>query len=220
MSIAESDKISDCPEITFASARGVNVVPGQRLIKNIKLRDEGDKLKLTWHWPLETEYVYIFTDASLVNPRLFTLQEYKKRGGFYTQKVVGISTFYVYPFIRENGEDTLCEQPMGENVVSFTNLTMITADICEKIPLPIFQTRYRNHEITLTANHNVPSDIICYAKKENNRPDHDGVMYFFGEPLQAGQPVTRIIRTTKNEYINLFITEGKTSLYSLKTYGQ
>jgi hypothetical protein len=164
-------------------------------ITNLKCRDEGEKIKLTWSWHSEIELVY-------VNEKLFTLQEYKKRGGYFLKKTPGVCTYEVIPFTRENGEDILHE---GDKItVSFK--TKITCAIYEKIGL--FGSRYINHEVTLTSEYDVPSNIICYTKSEN------GATYFFGE-LKAATPSTFVVRTEKNEYIRPFIHEDFAELYTL-----
>ncbi|MCL2223485.1 MAG: hypothetical protein FWB96_00790 [Defluviitaleaceae bacterium] len=176
-------------------------------ITNIKCREEGEKLKLTWSWPQEIEQVYVFENAEFENGRLFTLQEYKKRGGVFLKKPQGVSTYYICAFRRENGEDILFKEL--ENAISFTNKTEISCVISKKSEMPVFGSQFQNHEITLTATHTVPADTICYTKNEN------GIVYFFGEQLQANEPTTRIIRTEKNEYIRPFVREESTELFLL-----
>ncbi|MCL2578044.1 MAG: hypothetical protein FWE27_08345 [Defluviitaleaceae bacterium] len=161
-------------------------------ITNIKCREDGEKIKLTWSWPPEIELVY-------VNGKLFTLQEYKKRGGCFLGKIPGITTYQICPFKRENGEDILYEQ--SEITVSFK-----TTINCA-VKTGAFGSRYKNHVITLTSEHDVPTDIICYEKGD--------ITYFFGEPLKAETPIIRIVRTEKNEHIRLFIREEFTELYDL-----
>ena len=196
----------------------MRVAESDKIIKNIKCTDEGENIRLTWSWPQGIEQVYAFTSEELTGGKLFTLQEYKKRGGYILRKNPGVSTYYIYPFLRKGGEDILCNQPPGQNKISYTNQTIINFSVSEKFGLPFLGQYYKNHEIILSSENDVPADIISYVKKENNFPNdaQDGVVYYFGEMLEAGKPLTRIVQTGKNEYISLFIRKENTELYVMK----
>jgi hypothetical protein len=160
-------------------------------ITNLRCRDEGEKIKLTWAWQPEMEFVY-------VNGKLFTLWEYKKNAGCSLRKVPGVTKYVVCPFKRENGEDILYDE--SEITVSFK--TKINFSICEK-----FSSRYRNFEITFTPQHDVPENVICYTINGNT--------YIFGETLKAETPTTRIIRAGKSENLRVFIRDEYEPLYDL-----
>ena len=168
-------------------------------IKKIKISDEGDSLRLTFDWPQGITQVHIATQPDPNIGKLFTLQEYKKQAGYHTLKIQGITTYYIYPSQWENGEDIFFEASQ----MSYTNQTIIHFSMEESI------RQYKNYRVILQANYPVPADIICYVKKENALPQNvsDGMVYCFSEPLEPNQPITRIIRTAKNEYINFFIKD-------------
>ena len=186
------------------------------IIKNTKCHDDGDKLRIIFNWPNGIGQVYIFAAkyaapvAELMEQgggKLFTLQEYKKLGGYITEKAQGETHYYIYPLMREGGENILYDQT-GENSVSFIDMTFITCQICEKTGWG-FDNGYKNHEITLEANYPVEKNIICYVKKKNEPPrdNNDGTLYYFGEPIEPNQPITRIVRTMKNEYLRIFVRD-------------
>lgn len=174
-------------------------------ITKLRCRDDGEKIRLTWAWPGGVEFVYVFEGGT---SRLYTLPEYKKRGGFFAAKKPGVSTYYI----------CLDNLPCKKNCVSFTVRATITYTLTEKHGFPVLPQSHKNYELTLTAAHFTPPETLCYTKKENNFPQHasDGIMYLFGEPLEAGIPLTRIIRTEKNEYIRLFVTGENSEIYSLR----
>lgn len=177
-------------------------------IKKIKCYDEGDAIRLTFDWPQGISQVFISTEPDPAVGRLFTLQEYKKQAGYTTLKIQGAITFYIYPSQREDGEDIIYDP----TEFAYTNPTIITFSLAEEIE------QYKNYRLTISANYPVPEEIICYVKKENAIPNDisDGVLYPFSEALTPNQPMTRIIRTTKNEYINLFIQDvNNAKLYQL-----
>jgi len=195
---------------------------GER-VTNIRCIEEGENIRITFNWPESVEQVYIFStqgefgefkinEADTSQGRMFTLQEYKKRGGCVISQEPGVITYYIYPFRREDGED-VCYACDGENQITHTCRINIDFTIREKTG------RYKNHEITLTADHPVERDTVRYVKKANDSPQniHDGVDYVFGEMLEPGRYVTRVVRTMSNEYLRLFICEDKADLINLRT---
>ena len=176
-------------------------------VKNIKCREDGGNIRLTFNWPEGVEQVYVFlgtTDANPAMARIFTIQEYKKRGGILLQKVPGVFTYYICPFQRENGED-ICFTPEDQGG-QITHTTKINIDftIREKIG------RHKNHEITLSADYPVNRGIVKYAKEPS------GIRYVFGEITEPGQQVTKIARTAVGEHLRLFIDEEFSELYNLR----
>jgi len=179
-------------------------------IKKIKPHDEGTHLRLTFDWPQEITQVLISTRQDPTTGKLFTLEEYKKQSGYTTQKLQGITTYYIYPSQRENGEDIT----FPPTHLSYTNRTIIDITIKEK------STQHKNHNITISTNYPVTTGILCYTKKENTPPQNqtDGVFYPITEPLEPNKPITRIIRTNRNEYINFFIQDlAQEELYELRS---
>ncbi|MCL1882915.1 MAG: hypothetical protein FWF81_04085 [Defluviitaleaceae bacterium] len=181
----------------------MRIIESDRAITKIKCHDEDENIRITWNWPQDISQVYIFADKELTSGKLFTLHEYKKRGGCILKKPVGVSTYYIYPFLREGGEDILCAQPQGENQVSYTRKTIISLKMSQKSSI---NSPYKNYKITLAAENFTPPDIIRYVK--------NGMEYLIGEPLTEN-PLTRIIRTQKNESLDIYISEENSNLYTL-----
>jgi len=157
-------------------------------IKNIKCHDEGGKLRLTFDWPIGVGEVY-------VNGKLFTLQEYKARGGFVTEKIRGRTVYYI--------SDS--EVALGSSVC-FIEKTLITCKIREISGFG-YDKRYKNHEITLTTDYPVPENVICYSIGDN--------IYCFGEAIPADRPLMRVIRTGRNDHIRIFIDSEYEMLYEI-----
>jgi hypothetical protein len=195
-------------------------------VSNLKYNREGDEIRLTFRWPAAIPQVYIFkgtsgefniSQARLSDARLYTLQEYKKMGGFMDKKTPGMHTYRVFPFIREDGEDVLVAQTDGENVITcLTGQVIIYFDLKERTSL---LGREKVYSVKLSSTCEVGPDVVCYVKKEGGYPEHarDGTVYFFGEGLTPGQDLQRQIKTGKNEFIRLFIhDEAQEQLYALK----
>ena len=190
----------------------MRILKGDYYIKNAKCHDSGDKIRIIFDWPIGIQQVYIFIDELSDNGKLFTLQEYKKHGGFVTEKVHGETKYYIYPSTRKSGEDVLYEQN-GDNFVCFIEKTTINCHIHSAIG-----KKYVNHEVSLSANYRVESDIICYVKKKNAPPMDitDGTLYYLSEAIEPGDVLTRIIRTAQNEYLRFFVIDNeKRNIYGI-----
>lgn len=161
-------------------------------VKNIKCHDDGSKLRITFDWPVGVGEVY-------VNGKLFTLQEYKTRGGFVTEKLRGRMVYYI--------SDNEFEQGCLANSVCFVEKTFVTCKIREIAGLG-YDRRYKNHEITLMVDYPVPGDAICYEKNS------DGI-YHFGEPIMPGEPLVRVIRAMKDEPVRIFVNSEFEELYGI-----
>ncbi|MDR1663596.1 MAG: hypothetical protein LBR83_01560 [Clostridiales bacterium] len=194
-------------------------------IRRLKYADEGETIRLTFQWPVAIAQVYIFKvsggfdigEASPGDAKLFTLPEYKKLGGYMERKTPGEFTYYIFPFIRDAGEDVAVVQLDGGNRITFmAGQYEIKISIKEKTS-PF--SGVKTHEISLFSENPIGADALCYVKKENGYPSriNDGVTYPFAEPLPPGETLTRKITTKKNEFIRLFVRDTeKAAQYSLK----
>jgi len=193
-------------------------------IRDIKCYDEGEYWRLAFPWPSGISQVYIFKmpgdPGASFNVKhagagqLYTLQEYKKLSGYRDRKVPGVYSYYICPFVRENGEDVYFAQTDGCNRVCLTGLVNIRYTLREKW-MPVISDR--TYEITLAADHPVEANVICYVKKENSLPvcSKDGILYYFNEPIIPGRDFIRHVRTGRNEYLGVFIHDEEHALYNL-----
>ena len=181
------------------------------MVKNLKCRCEGEFVRLTWDWPLDIKQVYIYVGSA--EGRLFTLQEYKKQSGCRVLKGRGQVTYRVAGFTRENGIDIFCPQDDDSNIITFTAKTTVTFTIKYRMGT------YNNYVITLSADGIVPPNVICYVKREGSHPSdiNDGILYYITSSIIPNYPITRVVHTQPNEYINLFISsESLEALYEIQ----
>ena len=167
-------------------------------IKNIKCHNHNRKLKLTFDWPPGISEVQI-------NEKLYTLQEYKKNGGYVTKKSQGLTTYEIFP-IKEG-------EIMRENGDSVTHLekTILVYEIKET-----GVGKYTNHIITFSANYPVPPKILCYVRSINRLVDiSQETMYYLYEEIPATHDLICVVRTPKNERLHLFINEEMRDLYGI-----
>ena len=160
------------------------------MIDNIKFHDFNyNQIKMTFSWPLDTQEVFI-------NDKLFTLQEYKKLGGFITKKIPGKMSYEICTNNGVTANSTfICKTYIKYNILTKTGLG--------------FDPRYKNYEITLQANYPVPKDIICYTIKKNDLPRDisDGRLYYWNEMLAQNTQTTRIVRTMQDEFLQIFVKD-------------
>jgi len=208
------------------------ITTGEYEIKNIKSHVEHDKskIRITFDWPADISQVFIFA-VQACNPdseflgkpglaeighRLFTLQEYKKYSGFITEKIRGETSYFIYPSTREGEGYILYEHSTGNNCVNFIEKTTINCQIKEKMSWGI-DKKHTNHQITISSDYSIEENILCYVKKKNAPPIDitDGKLYYFTEAIEPGRAITRIVRTMKNEYVQMFVSEEMRKLYGI-----
>ena len=188
-------------------------------VSRLKCHMEEDLMRLTFLWPEDVQQVYIFKtdgpfnieEANPASGHLFTLQEYKKQGGYTCPRPLGVLTCHIYPFIRKDGCDYAFVYT-GEDAQNPHN----SIEVCGQIPIRIniteksgFLGKDKVYIITLLARQVMEGDILCYVKKQGERPAsvNDGIMYFFGDGLEAGLPKRFEVKVKKNEYIRVFVRD-------------
>ena len=181
-------------------------------ITHLKLCEQGDKIRLTFHWPMGIQAVYIFATntkvENVLHPRqgkLFTLQEYKSHGGYITPVTKGQMYYYVLPLVE--GEETEQFSPHDDCYIGYMSKTTITYTLIEKTEKNPWwlDSRYTHWELTLMASHPVPKGVIIYEVGETR--------YCLYEPIEANTPLVRMIRVAKNENIQLYV--GDDTRYGL-----
>lgn len=194
-------------------------------IGDLKYFEEGNRIRLTFKWPTAIQQVYIFKTAGDFDietaleseARLFTLQEYKKQAGFFDAKTPGVYTYRIYPFLRDEDEDIAIAQTNGKNdITCLTGQVAVGFRFNEKVS---WMGGGKTIDIQLLSDQYIDADLLCYVKKAGGYPAdlQDGLVYFFGEPLQPGIKLLRRIKTQKNEFIRLFVHDpDKAHLYRLQ----
>jgi len=145
-------------------------------IQNAKCYDNGDSIRLTFDWPPGFTQVFI-------NDKLFTLQEYKKQGGFFCKKHFGENIFNI-----------------DGCTVTFIEKAIITCCITPKRGLG-YSPKYSSYELTFDANYIVEKETVHYICGR--------MTYKLGEKITPGQLKKYIIRTEKDEEPNVFVEDTK-----------
>ena len=195
-------------------------------ITQLKHHMEPGQMRITFLWPEDVEQVYIFKTSAHENHnfsaqtaqdgKLFTLQEYKKQGGYTCPRPSGSFVYRIYPFIKKEGKDFIVVCDDIDNYIEVTGQIPINFCITEKKG---FLNKHKTYTVTLTAQQSIPGDVLCYVKKENTYPvsPTDGIMYFFGDGLVAGSTGKWDVKVKKNEYIRVFVRDKSLNdVYILK----
>ena len=114
-------------------------------ITNAKCQNHGNKLRITFDWPVDLNQVYI-------NDKLFTLQEYKKQGGFFARKEFGDNIFVISP--AQNSEE-FC-------TLIHTEKAVINCTITPKSGFG-YSRLYSSYQLIFESNYPVAENIVQYS---------------------------------------------------------
>jgi len=162
-------------------------------------------VRITFDWPVDINEVYIFTvrkaNVAVDNGRLFTLQEYIKQGGYFTKKQQGLTKYYILTNNEFAGYDGI------EPSASFVGIASIVCRISER---NVWATKYKNYEITLISDYNIPKKAICYVKSSKLPMNiTDGVLFKLNWPIKPDKSITCVVQTLKHEYIKIFVNSNE-----------
>ncbi|MFD1218808.1 hypothetical protein [Paenibacillus vulneris] len=190
-----------------------------RITKAACQLQDGDCL-LTWQWPKDVDYVYIysFPDGAEEAPevltpkqlKLFTREEYKAKAG-YRERVdyIGLRGYRIFPCLRSDGSLTLLRQTDDANVARMNGgRAKIRCSV--KYGSKLF-SKYKSARIELFCEIAVPQEALCYVKKEGAVPAHkdDGIAYPFMDDFPVGRTALPQVEIGKNDYIKVFFTDSK-----------
>jgi hypothetical protein len=189
-------------------------------IKDVRFSIDDDVVTLKWEWPDGIEYVYVYkmigkcdSPVEIINEnnsRLYTRSEYSNRNG-YNEKIkeVGLFTYAIFPFISSGGRKQLIEQNGKDNrVVIATGKTNIYYSIT-----PIKKFLSKRKVIRMEVKTDVPVDrnILCYVIKKDSYPlnKDDGRIARFLQDFEAGRTILPEIEINNDEYVRIFLADGK-----------
>lgn len=191
----------------------------QRITKATGQRYQGECL-LTWEWPKDIQYVYIYAfklgeelpyeQLSPRNFKLLTREEYKTTIGFRERSEhIGVIMYRIIPCVRENGEIKPLKQFDEHNVIRIAGSR---AQIRYKVSYGRgwFQKR-KPVTLELFCEIPVPRNVLCYVKKQGEEPfgREDGVVYPLLREFTSGRQMLPGFEIGKDEFVRLFLTDGK-----------
>ena len=189
-----------------------------RITKIASQLQDGEVI-LTWHWPKDIDYVYVYSFAegeellpeqlTVKQLKLFTREEYKIKSG-YREKVdyIGVQGYRIFPCLRQGGLMPLM-QTDDHNVIR-VNGGRAKIRWSVKYGGKLF-SRYRSARIQLFCEIPVPQDTLCYVIKEGGSPasKEDGIAYPFMSDFPVGRTVLPEIEIAKNDAIRVFLAHSE-----------
>jgi len=193
--------------------------PEQRVLRAKGQLHQGECL-LTWEWPRDVQHVYVYKfkpeeeepadQLTTRHLKLITREEYKSTAGFRdTVASIGVRLYRIYPCVKTNGELTLLRQEDEDNLIRI-NGGRAQVRYSVKYGRSWF-SKLKPVRMELFCEIDVPREALCYVKKSGAEPlnREDGVIYPFQSPFPAGQHKLPEIEIGKDEYVRVFLTDGK-----------
>ncbi|MFZ7943782.1 hypothetical protein [Neobacillus sp. 19] len=189
-------------------------------IRNIKKTIQDSEVHLSWHWPKEIDFVYIYqTSADEVKPiselrendvKLYTRDEYKGNLGYVSKlDTIGRTACQIFPCQKREGGLIVFSQQNENNLVYINGLrAKIYFSIAYKQKL--FQIR-KKVRMTIDTELPIDKELLVYVKKSGGLPGspEDGTVYPFVRGFSAGKTVLPEIEIEKNEFLAIFFNNGK-----------
>ncbi|HHX59206.1 MAG TPA: hypothetical protein GX707_00465 [Epulopiscium sp.] len=194
----------------------VEITEEEYKIKDISYTIKNDDCIIRWKWPNQVDYVSVVKKlvGQEVDPReagkLYTKEEYKAQNG-YKEKIehIGKFDYTIYPYLPGYYERTLGKQLDEENkIIIITGKINTYYSVLEK---PKWFSNKKLIKITIQAEHSIPKEMFCYVKKKGSYPasKEDGIMFQFIEDIKPGQNKFAEIEVDKDEFIKIFLADGK-----------
>jgi hypothetical protein len=189
-------------------------------IKELKYELTNDQYTLKWKWTDEFDCVYMFKTEETeyipleellkLKPKVYTKDEYKGHNGF-KERITELTQyrFYIYPMKEDYDNKIIINQdPEDNSIVLCTGKPYIRFYIKEKKRL--FSNK-KTVQIIVNPDVNIDKNVLCYVKIEGSCPTNkeEGILYQFNQDFRQGENVFPEIEIGKNEYINIFFTDGK-----------
>lgn len=189
-------------------------------IKDIQKTIQDAEVQISWFWPKEIDFVYIYkTAADNVKPygeieehelKLYTREEYKINRGYVSKlDTIGRTACRIFPCQKRDGKLVVFSQENEDNLITITgSRAKIYFSIAYKNKL--FHSR-KKVKMAIMTELPFEKDLLVYVKKSGGMPSslEDGTVYPFVRDFPAGKTVSQEIEIDKNEFIRVFFSSGK-----------
>ena len=192
-------------------------------IKDISFSISGDEITIRWKWPEGINYAYVYKingvkpisheEVTESSARLYTREEYKKRGGYHEKiKTIDLFTYAVFPGSYRDGQKSLIAQNGKDNqIVVATGRTNIYYSITTRRSLisKIFSKR-KVIQLKIKTDIPVNKDVLCYVVKSGSYPINreDGRSFPFPQDFLPGNNVLPEIEINDSDFIRIFLTDS------------
>jgi len=200
-------------------------------IKELKSSIQDTEVLLTWFWPKEIDFVYIYKagadklqETTAVEERdlkLYTREEYKANKGYIGRlDAIGRYAYRILPGQRRDGKLYTFSQENENNLIYITGgRAKIYFSISYKNKL--FQAR-KKARMSIITELPLEKELLVYVKKSGGVPISidDGTVYPFVREFHSGKTIPPEIEIDKHEFIRIFFSDGKKSAQSYELIPQ
>lgn len=185
-------------------------------ITDIKAKVKEGQVTLTFKWPNELEYIYIYKQNKLKEEsvdwekpyRKYTKAEYACFGGFKDLDLgSAMSQYILCPYIQSNTESYIVRYQDGCNRIEVIGHQIeIRYEIKERKKL---LSSRKLVQMQVFCDMPLPKEYLCYVKKRGSIPigREDGMCFQFISDFVAGDNRLPEIEVDKEEYIRIYLTE-------------
>ncbi|MEH7250778.1 beta-mannanase [Neobacillus niacini] len=191
-------------------------------IKNLKSTIRDSVIHLTWFWPNEIDFVYIYKapadrlgsmeDLDETHLKLYTREEYKANQGYLSKlDSIGKIGFQIFPCQKREGKLQPFIQENDENLIFITGeKAKIYYSISYKKKL--FQNK-KKVKMSIMTELPLDKELLCYVRKRGSVPisKEDGTYFPFIQDFPAGKTQLVEMEIAQNEFIRVFFSQGKKS---------
>ncbi len=196
-------------------------------IKDIKKTVRDSELHLSWFWPNEIDFVYIYktlaekqkplSELQKADLRLYTREEYKANQGYIGRvDAIGQYAYRIFPCQKRDGKLIVFAQENDHNLMYVTGAKA-------KIYFSIdYKNRWFNSKkmVKMSIMTEIPleKELLVYVKKRGSTPTsiEDGTQFPFIRDFASGENEQPEIEIDKDEYIRIFFSNGKQSAQSFE----
>jgi hypothetical protein len=197
-------------------------------IKELRSTIQNTEIKLTWFWPKEIDFVYIYKASAdnlgeipAVEERdlkLYTREEYKANQGYIGKlDTIGRYAYRILPGQRRDGRLIAFIQENEDNLIYITGgRAKIYFTISYKNKLLHSRKKVK---ISIMTELPLERNMLCFVKKKEAVPNSidDGTWFPFVQDFPTGKTELPEIEMDKNEFISIFFSKGRqsTDIYEL-----
>ncbi|MEH7106780.1 MULTISPECIES: beta-mannanase [Bacillaceae] len=191
-------------------------------IRDVRTTIRGSELHLSWFWPKEVDYVYLYKapvdqlkqlhDLEERDLLFYTKEEYKANQGYKGRlEAMGRSAYRIIPCQKRDGRLILLYQDNDDNL---TYITGSKAKIYFSISYKqIWLKPKKLMKMSIMTEFPIDRDLLVYVKKRGSAPSslEDGTVYPFNRNFPSGTTELFEKELDKDEYIRIFFRNGKHS---------
>jgi hypothetical protein len=189
-------------------------------IRDITCTISKSEIHLTWYWPKEVDFVFLYkaesgrlrpaAELTAVDLKLYTREEYKANQGYIGRlDTFGKFAYQIFPCQKHDGKLRVFSQENENNLIYIAgNRAKVYFSITYKNKL--FQKK-KTVKMAIITELPLDKELLCYVRKRDSVPISlgDGTWFPYVRDFPAGETSLPEIEIDKNEYIRIFLSEGK-----------